>query len=544
MNIVRGAWNEVDLSSFGFSTDRDFYISTIQDAPGSNCPGTGIDQSAPGDRSYMNLDGEFQLISSEGIEGALMIRAIVGKSVDSPVITNLGEINYTNQDVITVEGTVQADCKVNIYVNGEIAAFEDTVNNAFAIDVELTEEENIIMATAELNERQTEPSPEITVIKDQELPVLVVDAPIDGAKINKEAVHVIGNVTDNKGIGKLLINEEEAVVNEDGSFDHRLMVDEGELPITIKAVDFAGNIVMEERTVIIDLEAPVITNMMPDEDIVIFEGEVLNVSFNSEPDGEAYFRIAAEFAPAGTEVTGIPMIESEETPGLYEGNLVLPEGFAIRNGVIEFEFIDGAGNRVVEVAPGRVTVEAFALSNIEPADDVTIVGGETVEISFNAPIEGTATYRILLPFGAQNNVAGVQMVEETPGFYRAIWTAQDGMVASGLIVELTYVKGNRSITEYAPGTITVIGDMQSLPSNAVIVGDEAFDIRFLDNSEYAQGKLREWQDAGNPVYIKLNQNTVVNTEGEVVNMNVFNNHLTDYFVITYYDRYGNTSLYR
>ena len=33
--------------------------------------------SPHGDRSYMNIGGEFQLISSEGIEGALMMRAVM-----------------------------------------------------------------------------------------------------------------------------------------------------------------------------------------------------------------------------------------------------------------------------------------------------------------------------------------------------------------------------------------------------------------------------------------------------------------------------------
>ncbi len=63
----------------------------------------------------MNIDGEFQLISSEGINGGLMIRSVMEYSVSTPIITNLEEINYTNQDSITVEGTVAADGKVNVY---------------------------------------------------------------------------------------------------------------------------------------------------------------------------------------------------------------------------------------------------------------------------------------------------------------------------------------------------------------------------------------------------------------------------------------------
>ncbi len=134
-DIVRGEWNYIDLSSFGFSTSGDFYISTIQDQAGTQCPGTGIDGSSPyADRSYMNVDGEFKLISSEDIEGGLMIRARMEYAVDVPVITSPAAGNYTNQDIITVKGTVTADGKVNVYVNNEKAVTVDSENREFTAE--------------------------------------------------------------------------------------------------------------------------------------------------------------------------------------------------------------------------------------------------------------------------------------------------------------------------------------------------------------------------------------------------------------------------
>ena len=168
-DIVRGDWNYIDLSSFGFSTERDYFISTIQDKPGTSCPGTGIDESSShGDRSYMNIDGEFQLISSEGINGGLMIRSVMEYSVSTPIITNLEEINYTNQDSITVEGTVAADGKVNVYINEEKVNSVDSEDLGFSVEVDLPEETNEIMVTAEMDGVETEPSPSVTVVKDQD----------------------------------------------------------------------------------------------------------------------------------------------------------------------------------------------------------------------------------------------------------------------------------------------------------------------------------------------------------------------------------------
>ncbi len=436
VDVVRGEWNYIDLSSFGFSTDKDFYISTIQDRVGTSCPGTGIDESSPyGDRSYMNLDGTFELLSSEDIAGGLMMRAIVENSVSTPVITNLEEVNYTNQDTITVEGTVETDCTVNIYVNGEMTASANTEFLEFAVNVELPLDENEIMVTAEMDGRQTEPCAPVIVIKDKVSPVLVIDEPSDNAKINAEVVHVIGSANDNIEVTRVLINEEEAVLNENGSFHERIMLDKGENTITVKAIDVAGNETIITRTVTVVLAAPEITDMMPDEDIELYQGDTLEVSFISEPGGEGYFRVVLDIGPAGTTGTRIPMVEVE--PGFYVGTWKIPRGFAIRNGLVELEFIDEAGNRIADTAPGRVTIYGIS--------------------------------------------------------------------------------------------------MDELPSNSVIIGDEAFDIRYLEANANVQAKMDSWNG---PVFIKLDANTIVDADGELVD---FEEALPD--ILTYYGIQGNGMTY-
>lgn len=429
-DLVRGAWNYIDLSGLGFSTDRDFYISTIQDAAGTSCPGTGIDEDSPyADRSYMNLDGEFQLISEEGIIGGLMMRATVENSVSTPAITNLEEINYTNQDSITVEGTVGADCKVNVYVNGEIAASGDSEDLEFAIDVNLPQEENLIMVTSELDGVQTEPSPEVKVIKDKVAPVLVVDEPLDNAKINKEVVHVIGNVKDNIKLEQLLINEEEISIEATGNFDERVIVNAGENTITVKAIDGGGNETIITRTIIVELEEPEITNIEPSEDIELREGDTLTVSFNAPEGGEGYFRI-------------------------------------------------------------------------------------------------------LLPFGLEDNDIGIPM-DEVDGLYTGIWTVPTGYVGTDLQVQVVYIsESGFEVTEIAEGKLTLIGEMEDIPVSATVVDDEAFDAVYLEDNAEAQRKLIEWINSGNQIYMKLNEDTLVDADGNRVNIEDLPER------ITYFDEDG------
>ena len=436
VDVVRGQWNYIDLSSFQFYTDRDFYISNIQDIYAAYCPATGIDINSPyGDRSFMNIRGTFKLIAEDYVPGGIMMRAVMENSVSTPEITNLEEVNYTNEDTITVEGIVERDSKLNLYVNDEMVATLYTENNQFSVEVELPLETNEIMVTAELNGIETEPTPVVTVIKDKDAPMLVVNEPLDNTKVNVDVIHVIGNVIDNVGLARLQINEKEVEVDEEGNFHHRILLNEGENIVEIKAADFAENETIIERKVIVKPDAAEITNMMPNEDIELYQGDTLTVSFMSEEGGQAYFRVLLDIIPEGYGETGIPMEEVE--PGLYVGTWTIPRGFAIRNGLIGFEFIDEAGNRKAAIAPGRVTV--FGIS------------------------------------------------------------------------------------------------MDELPVNTVIIGEEAFDIEFLNANSSAQLKLIEWNG---PIYVKLDKEIIVNLDGVLMDSDEV---LPT--ILTYYGKQGYPIIY-
>jgi len=283
--------------------------------------------------------------------------------------------------------------------------------------------------------RETEPSPEVIVIKDKVMPILTVDKPVDNDKINVEVVHVIGNVVDNIGIRELLINNSLVELDEEGNFHKRILVNEGENVITVRAIDFAGNETVVTRTVYVRLETPEITNIEPSEDLTLRAGDVLNVSFNAPIGGQGYFRLLLPFDNEPQNI-GIPMTEIEE--GLYVGSWTVPERVAVTGLQVQVIFIDQYGHEVTAIADGR---------------------------------------------------------------------------------------------------ITIIGDMEYLAANTVIVGDEAFDIEYLNNSATAQIKLIEWFNRGEDIYIKLNETTIVDQDGQLVNMDVLPE------AVTYYDEIGNVLFY-
>jgi len=542
VNVTRGQWNLIDLSEYEFATDRDFLIATIQTDIGDNSPGIAIDETSEyPERSYVHSDGYFASLSETGLRGGFMIRAIVESSADSPEILNLGDINYTNQDSILIEGTVDADGIVYVYVNGEKHEVE-TTDRTFSMEVALETEETTIMASLELNGIEGEPSNPIKVIKDQVVPQLNVIRPLDDEKINVEVVHVAGNVYD-KHLDKLLINDMEVDVNENGDFYERILVDEGINVINIKAVDLAGNITEEIRTVVVRLGSGGIQNIEPHEDITLTPGEILTVRFNAEPDGAGRFRIVADVMPSGNSGTWIDM---EESGGLYEGTLVIPENFEITNGLIEIEYTDFAGNTDIYVAPGRLTVvpeRGIELTNIEPYEDMVLKAGEVLEVSFNGPEGGEAYFKLRLPYGTDNANKGIEMVEETPGFYRGTWTVPEGLIVENLRIDISFISlEGKDISATARGRVTIVPyedalPMEDLPVNAVIVGDEAYDIYYLNNNSNAQARLIQYFNEGKEIYIKLSQDTIVNIEGRIAGMEELPDELT------YYDANGQTTRY-
>ena len=93
------------------------------------------------------------------------------------------------------------------------------------------------------------------------------------------------------------------------------------------------------------------------------------------------------------------------------------------------------------------------------------------------------------------------MTEVEPGFYKATWTVPEGLVASGLLIELVYLaEDGEEIYATVPGKVTIIGSLEEMPVNSVIIGDEAFDMDYLETNAYAQSRFIQWANQGKPVY--------------------------------------------
>lgn len=456
VDIIRGEWNYIDLSEFGFSTDHDFFIATYQTAAGTASPGTGIDESSPySDRSYLYVGDTFTPLEEEDTEGGLMIRARMEYSVDTPVITNLADISYTNQDTVLVEGRVTADSKVNLYVNGVKADEVNAVNKTFSKEISLTENESVITAASELNGKETEPSAGKTVIKDKTAPELTVTGPTDGSVTKERVIDITGTAAD-EHFDRLTINEETVQVV-DGTFHVEKIVHSGENIFNLKAYDLAGNITESSVTVTVKNDLPVISELEPSQDVTLTPGEALTVSFRSEPGGHGAFRVVL---PSGITAQSNNLVSMEEvSEGYYTGTWTAPEA-EIGGLIVEAEFTDNAGNTVSAAAEGRINITAEeTISNLEPSADVTLKGGEVLNVSFSSGEGGRASFRILFPGIDAVKPAVTSMEEVSPGYYEGTWTAPYNTKVTGLTIEVTYTGANgKTITAAAAGRITIVDD--------------------------------------------------------------------------------------
>ncbi|MGB8451530.1 MAG: S8 family serine peptidase [Anaerocolumna sp.] len=454
VNVVRGQWNYIDLAEFGFSTDRDFFVATCQTAAGTSSPGTGIDESSPyGDRSYLYTGDTFIPLEEEDTAGGLMIRARMEYSVGTPVITNLNEVNYTNQDTISVEGKVTADGKVNLYANGVKIDEVNAVNKIFSKEITLTEDESVITVTSELNGKETEPSVGKTVIKDKVTPELTITGPADGSVTNERVVDIAGTVAD-EHLDRLEIGGETVRIV-DGTFHIEKIVHNGENSFILKAYDLAGNTTEKSISVTVKNDLPVITDLEPAKDVSLTPGEALTVSFRSESGGKGVFRVVLPSGISSQENNRISMEEVEE--GYYAGTWTVPQA-TINGLLVEAEFTDNAGNTVSATAEGKINITAEqALSDLEPSADVTLKGGEELTVSFSSGEGGSASFKILFSDIDVTKTTITSMIEVSPGYYVGTWTVPYNTKINGLSVEVTYTDVNgKIITATAEGRINIV----------------------------------------------------------------------------------------
>jgi uncharacterized protein YfaP (DUF2135 family) len=156
----------------------------------------------------------------------------------------------TNTAKIIISGYGEKEAAIKIIVNGreQVKATSDAEGKFTAININLTEGENIIKAVNIKDNKESTTSSPITVIYKKTLPKLEIEKPTDGDKFSgdQQNISIIG--TTDQG-NRLIINERMAIIDPQGKFNFPYKLAEGDNNLKITALDNAGNQSIKELKV-------------------------------------------------------------------------------------------------------------------------------------------------------------------------------------------------------------------------------------------------------------------------------------------------------
>lgn len=179
-------------------------------------------------------------------------------------------------------------------------------------------------------------------------PDIVVLNPSDGLWINQQMLSVQGAVPAGT---QVLVNQAEAVVDEDGNFDVDVVLDEGENTIRIEATDAVGNVTLEERLVYLRTRPPALSLTTVQDGMTVREPSILVVG-KTEPLSTVWLN--------GREL-------ALDSQGGFQGVVDLIEG----KNVVRVESLDRAGNTAVLAR--QVIYNAVSPSTSLPAQVSTVL---------------------------------------------------------------------------------------------------------------------------------------------------------------------------
>lgn len=159
----------------------------------------------------------------------------------TPLFSSVPEA--TNSKTITLSGIAEPGSTVKLYLNGPEKATTTTNNEGlftFA-DIDITEGTNTLFAKAtDQDGNESKKSKVYTIEFDNEKPEITITSPSHNDEIENSNRRILieGEVSEEATV---TINGKYAIVKPNNTFELLLGVDEGDVGITVKAIDEAGN---------------------------------------------------------------------------------------------------------------------------------------------------------------------------------------------------------------------------------------------------------------------------------------------------------------
>jgi len=156
----------------------------------------------------------------------------------------------TNSSSVKISGYAESEATIRIFVNDKEVAkvLVDNEGKFLTSKLSLKEGFNTITATAIKDQQESSPSASVSIICKKSSPKLEITSPKEDEKISGETKEItIAGETDSGA--KISINDRVVIVGQNGKFNHRIILSDGENNFKITATDEAGNQTILERKV-------------------------------------------------------------------------------------------------------------------------------------------------------------------------------------------------------------------------------------------------------------------------------------------------------
>lgn len=172
----------------------------------------------------------------------------ISSIINPPVLDSIAEA--TNSSVISVSGRADKESTVKILLNDtEVAKVMADKDSRFKTqNFKLQEGTNSIVGYTMKDNQDSSPSGTLTIIYLKKPPKLDITSPSEGQKFIAESKDIFISGETDPG-NKVIIKDRFIIVNQDGKFNYKVTLSDGDNTFKIVATDIAGNQTIVERKV-------------------------------------------------------------------------------------------------------------------------------------------------------------------------------------------------------------------------------------------------------------------------------------------------------
>ncbi len=254
-------------------------------------------------------DGKYTIeIAGKGVSRTAVARQTVQVDTEPPPLqlTNLNDVTRVASPGITLEGVTEPGATVYQAGNAETVAVD--AQGYFKIDRQLTEGSNILDIFASDQAGNTTHLSHNVVLVTRP-PELTVASPTNDQWLNQKVLEVIGAAPN---AAQVLVNEQPAIVQEDGTFSREVILREGDNTIRVEVTDDVGNTAVAEQTVHLKTSPPQLEVNIADG--AVFQQAGVRLSGRTEPG--AIVRVnnrLLSVSPLGEFQTNLSLLNGRNT---------------------------------------------------------------------------------------------------------------------------------------------------------------------------------------------------------------------------------------